>query len=59
MAKPLSNLIVYARGKKIEIRDPVKVIVTVRDGQLCQHQASIDVNVPNIHELKKIVRRGP
>lgn len=59
MAKPLSNLIVFARGKKVEIRDPSKVIIAVRDDKLVQHQASIDVTIPNITELKKIVRRGP
>jgi len=59
MAKTISNLIVFARGKKVEIRDPSKVILAVRDDKLVQHQASVDVTIPNIAKLKKIVRRGP
>lgn len=58
MVKPLKNIVVFANGKKVEIRDPTKVIVSVRDEQLIQHQASIDVSVPNITRLKKIIRRG-
>ena len=58
MARILRRLIVFANGRKIEVPDPNKIIVTVRDAELQQHQASMDITVPNINQLKKIVRRG-
>lgn len=58
MARELRKLIVFTNGKKMEIPDPSKIIVSVRDGDLQQHQASIDVNIPNINQLKKVIRRG-
>lgn len=59
MAKELRRVIVYANGKKMDIPDPSKIIVSVRDAKLQQHQASMDITVPNVNQLKKIVvRRG-
>ena len=59
MAKELKNVIVFANGRRIRIPDPNKIIVTVRDHDLRQHQASVDVNIENVERLKKIVRRRP
>ena len=59
MAKILRRLVVFANGRKIEVPDPNKIIVTMRDAELQQHQASMDITIPNINQLKKIVRRGP
>lgn len=57
MAKVLKRLIVFSNGKKMEIPDANKIIVTARDANLKQHQASMDITVPNITELKKVIRR--
>ena len=57
MARELRRLIVISNGRKIQVPDPSKIIVTVRDSQLQQHQASMDITVPNIKQLKKIIRR--
>lgn len=56
MAKEIRRLVVFTNGKKICIPDPNKIIMTVRDPDMKQHQASLDVNVPNIHQIKKMRR---
>lgn len=57
MKKELKKLIVYSNGKKMTIPDPRKIIVSIRDNNLKQHQASMDVTIPNIQKIKKHVRR--
>jgi hypothetical protein len=49
--------VIYANGKKIEIPNVNKVIVAIRDKAAVQHQASVDVTVDNIIQLKRIIRR--
>lgn len=57
MTREIRNIVVFANGRKIEIPDPSKIIVSVRDCDMRQHQASVDVTVPNVETLKRIVRR--
>lgn len=57
MAKELRHVIVFANGRRIRIPDPGKIIVMIRDRNLRQHQASVDVNIENVERLKKIVVR--
>ena len=56
--RSLKNLIVMANGKKINIPHVEKIIVTVRDDQLRQHQASMNVTISNINAMKKLMREG-
>lgn len=55
MAKELRSVIVISNGKKIRIPMPNKVIIAVRDRKLNQHQASIDVNIPNINIMRTVI----
>lgn len=57
MGKLLRTLVVISAGKKIAIPDVSKVIMAIRDVNLVQHQVSVDINVPNIETLKKVVRK--
>jgi hypothetical protein len=53
----MRKLIIFANGKKMEVPNPTKIIIAIRDSDLHHHQASVDVNVPNIIYLKKTIRR--
>lgn len=57
MAKTLSSVIVFVNGKKINIPDPKKIIVAVRGPDRRQHQATMDVNIPNIDNIKRVAVR--
>lgn len=58
MSVELRTAVIYANGKKLSIPNVNKVIMTIRDKALIQHQASVDVTVENIIQLKKIIRRS-
>jgi hypothetical protein len=51
-------LVVFSAGKKIEIPDASKMIMTIRDVNMVQHQVSVDINIPNVEALKKVIRKG-
>jgi len=57
MSIELRHCIVFANGRKLEIPNVNKVIVSVRDHARVQHQASVDVTIENINQLKRLVRR--
>ncbi len=53
----LKSAVIFANGKKLTIPNVDKVIVAVRDKAAVQHQASVDVTIDNIDQLRKIIRR--
>jgi len=59
LKRELRSVVVYANGKKLAIPNADKIIMAIRGKDLVQHQASVDVTVPNVEHLKKIIRREP
>jgi hypothetical protein len=57
--KELRSVVIFANGKKLAIPNADKIIMAIRGRDLIQHQASVDVTIPNVEQLKKIIRREP
>lgn len=51
------TLVCYANGKKIQLQNVQKIIVSTRDKELKHIQASMDVNIKNIKIMRKSIRR--
>jgi len=58
MAKEYRTCVVRTfSGKKITIPGAESVVLAVRGVDLRQVQASVDITVPNLNEIKKMIRR--
>lgn len=51
------TVVCYSNGKKIQLQNVQKIIVTARDKELRHMQASMDVNIKNIEIMRKSIRR--
>ena len=54
--KEKTRAIIMAAGKKIDIPNCSKIIIAAKDDNNKHHQASVDINVPNINRLLSLIK---